>query len=341
TAVGAESSAGGSVAASLGFRADASGDFSTAVGGLSQASAFNATAVGNSAIASGSGSLALGGDAVASGARSVALGAGSQALEANVVSVGGGNGASAPATRRIVNVAEGRLTADSSDAVTGSQLTTTNQRVGAVETKVSDIDNRIGGLQTTQANTLAYDDSEHGKLTFSGTQGTVVDNIAAGSISGDSRQAVNGGQLFQSLANAASMLGGGASVGLQGVFVAPNYIIQGNTYNNVGDALTALDSRVSNLGQSLASGTPVSTAPSPAAGGNGPSTAAGGALPVATPSADVSAQAVVGQGAVASGAGATAIGLGATASADNSVALGQGSVADRANSVSVGSVGNE
>jgi len=221
------------------------------------------------------------------------------------------------------------------------QLSTTNQRVGAVETKVSDIDNRIGGLQTTQANTLAYDDSEHGKLTFSGTQGTVVDNIAAGSISGDSRQAVNGGQLFQSLANAASMLGGGASVGLQGVFVAPNYIIQGNTYNNVGDALTALDSRVSNLGQSLASGTPVSTAPSPAAGGSGPSTAAGGTLPVATPAADVSPQAVVGQGAVASGAGATAIGLGATASADNSVALGQGSVADRANSVSVGSVGNE
>ena len=342
TAVGAESAANGSIAAAVGFRADASGDFSTAVGGLAQATAFNATAIGNSALASGSSSLALGGDAVASGARSVALGAGSQALEANVVSVGGGAGGNAPATRRIVNVAEGRLTADSTDAVTGSQLTVTNQRVGAVETRVSDIDSRIGSMETTSANTLAYDDSDRGRLTLSGERGTTIDNLAGGSIASGSRQAVNGDQLFQSLSNAASILGGGASVGLQGMFVAPNYVIQGTTYNNVGDALGALDARVSSLGQSLASGAPISSTPAPAAGGgSGPATANAGNLPATTPAVDASPAAVVGQGAVASGAGATAIGLGATASADNSVALGQDSVADRANTVSVGSVGNE
>ncbi len=64
---------------------------------------------------------------------------------------------------------------------------------------------------------------------MSGFQGTTIDNVGA-SIAAGSRQAINGGQLFQSLSDAASFLGGGASVGMQGVFVAPNYVIQGATW---------------------------------------------------------------------------------------------------------------
>ncbi|MEA1130579.1 hypothetical protein, partial [Klebsiella pneumoniae] len=74
---------------------------------------------------------------------------------------------------------------------------------------------------------VGYDDASRDRLTLSGFQGTTIDNVGAGSIAAGSRQAINGGQLFQSLSDAASFLGGGASVGMQGVFVAPNYVIQG------------------------------------------------------------------------------------------------------------------
>jgi autotransporter adhesin len=63
--------------------------------------------------------------------------------------VGSGNPTDGPATRRIVNVADGRIAAGSSDAVTGSQLNVTNQRVGAVETRVGDFDSRIATVETT------------------------------------------------------------------------------------------------------------------------------------------------------------------------------------------------
>lgn len=142
-------------------------------------------------MAIGNGALALGTSAGASGANSVALGAGSRALDANVVSVGGGNGTDGPATRRIVNVADGRIAAGSSDAITGSQLNVTNQRVGAVETRVGDFDSRIATVETTAASAVGYDDASRDRLTLSGFQGTTIDNVGAGSIAAGSRQAID------------------------------------------------------------------------------------------------------------------------------------------------------
>jgi autotransporter adhesin len=234
-----------------------------------------------------------------------------------------------------------------------------------VETRVGDIDERIGSVETVTANALSYDDASRDKVTLSGVQGTVLDNVGSGSIASGSRQAINGGQLFQSLSDAASFLGGGASVGMQGVFVAPNYVIQGTTYNNVGDALGALDRKVSDLDQRVA-GSSTARARSAAAPSadvasaslatadervatasvqGAPMAASAGSPQVVNAPAAAAPTAVnavvMGEGAVASGASATAIGQGATATAANSVALGQGSVADRADTVSVGSVGNE
>src|SRR5690606_20826196 len=131
-------------------------------------------------------------------------------------------------------------------------LNVTNQRVGAVETRVSDIDSRIGTVEGVTANAVTYDDSSREVMTLAGAQGTTINNVAAGSIAAGSMQAVNGGQLFQSLGNMASFLGGGAGIGMQGMFVAPNYVIQGSTYNNVGAALNALDQQVSSINTRIA-----------------------------------------------------------------------------------------
>ncbi|HDS1533312.1 TPA: YadA-like family protein [Stenotrophomonas maltophilia] len=73
--------------------------------------------------------VALGHHATASASGAVALGRGSVANEGNSVSVG-----SASTQRRIVNVADARLSDTSTDAVTGKQLHKTNTDLGVVRT---------------------------------------------------------------------------------------------------------------------------------------------------------------------------------------------------------------
>lgn len=85
-----------------------------------------AIAVGGGARAEYSG-LALGYEAKALAIGSVALGASSQADESNSVSVGNSS-----TKRRIVNVADGRLSTTSTDAVTGKQLYATEQKIGSL-----------------------------------------------------------------------------------------------------------------------------------------------------------------------------------------------------------------
>lgn len=202
---------------------------------------------------------------------------------------------------------------------------------------------------------LTYDDTSLATATLGGTRGTVIDNLADGQVTAASVQAINGRQLYQALSDAAGLLGGGASVGLQGAFVAPTYTIQNRTYRDVGSALEALDGKVSDLDQrtlASASGGPrtgtFGTQPdagrvegAAAPGASAPTPAAAGATAQAPAVSTSAAATAVGEGALASGVGSAAIGDHAVASADGSVALGSGSVADRVNSVSVGSAGSE
>ncbi|MCU1204727.1 hemagluttinin domain-containing protein [Stenotrophomonas maltophilia] len=144
------STAVGAFATTDGIGTVALGNFSSAYGVNSMALGSGArteSGAGNSRIAIGgnsragsagwSGAVALGGaaeaqyDGVAVGHQArttangtVALGMGSVATEANTVSVG-----TSSAKRRIVNVQDARLSATSSDAVTGKQLNATNTDV--------------------------------------------------------------------------------------------------------------------------------------------------------------------------------------------------------------------
>lgn len=353
----------------------------------------NASAFGTGARAEAADSVALGSTSIATAANAVALGAGSLADQANAVSVGN---AGTGLQRRIVNMAAGTLSSGSTDAVNGSQLFATNERVGKLENgdfglvsfdaargsvnvataKGGDRVNiagtagrrRLGGLANgmsddeavtiaqlkaagaldptsgTLLSVLTYDDASLATAKLAGVHGTVISNLANGQVAAGSMQAINGGQLFQALTDTASLLGGGASVGLQGAFVAPTYSIQNSAYHNVGDALGALDRKVSEIDQRVAGAGSARVGTLDAASSAGrPAvrTSSASASAAASTSATPTPSAVIGTGAVASGAGAVALGDGAVANADNSVALGKGSVADRPNSVSVGSAGNE
>ncbi|MDH0341542.1 YadA family autotransporter adhesin [Chromobacterium haemolyticum] len=134
-----------------------SGSNNVAIGNNAGANinASNAVAVGNNAAATANNALAIGSNAQASNANDVALGANSRTAAANPTPSGVVNGVTynyagaAPSSvvsvgsagneRQISNVAAGRVSGTSTDAVNGSQLNATNQAVQRVSDKVDNV----------------------------------------------------------------------------------------------------------------------------------------------------------------------------------------------------------
>uniref|UniRef100_UPI0022B99B99 YadA C-terminal domain-containing protein n=1 Tax=Acinetobacter sp. HY1485 TaxID=2970918 RepID=UPI0022B99B99 len=80
-----------------------------------------------------------------------------------------------------------------------------------------------------------------------------VTNVADGSITSSSKDAVNGAQVYQANTNVSNYLGGGSTVDAStGQVSAPTYNVAGGAYNNVGDALGAVDKRVDTLENAFA-----------------------------------------------------------------------------------------
>src|SRR5690606_1752253 len=79
----------------------------------------------------------------------------------------------------ITNVAAGEVSADSTDAVNGSQLFETNQRVTVLEDRVDDLDVRIGDIEGVAGNSVQYDTADKDSVTFGGADGTRLGNVAA------------------------------------------------------------------------------------------------------------------------------------------------------------------
>jgi autotransporter adhesin len=153
----------------------------------------------------------------------VALGGDSVADRANTVSVGG-----AGAERQVTNVAAGT---EDTDAVNVGQLKAT----GLVDDAGSSL------------TAVAYDaGSAQSRVSFAGSGGTTLANVAAGLHDGE---AIN----FQQYRSLAATIGGGVSIGPGGLIGTPSFAIQGSSYFNVGDALGALDSAVTGARNGIAS----------------------------------------------------------------------------------------
>ena len=138
-AVGYNSAANGKNSIAIGANPSLEGSFTRAGGVGSISIGVNSNAYGDSSIAIGTGSdidskgsVAIGANAkVTTGLHSVALGSGSIADVSDVVSVGhGGNGSIGSKYRKIVNVENGSISADSHDAVTGGQLYDISVKIG-------------------------------------------------------------------------------------------------------------------------------------------------------------------------------------------------------------------
>ncbi|MEQ2012512.1 YadA-like family protein [Escherichia albertii] len=156
----------------------------------------------------------------------------------------------ASTTSKITNVADGSLAAGSTDAVNGSQLKTTNDNVTTNTTNITNLQDAVDGLGD---DALQWD---NGKTAFSASHGTSttskITNVTAGALTAASTDAINGSQLYDFSSAIADTLGGGSTVGADGMFSAPTYTIGGTDYDNLGDALTAINASVgTSLGDAL------------------------------------------------------------------------------------------
>ncbi|WP_120078178.1 YadA family autotransporter adhesin [Aurantiacibacter odishensis] len=107
------------------------------------------------------------------------------------VTLGGAGGTT------VTNVADGTLSAGSSDAVNGSQLFATNQQVDANTVAIQANADAILAIGSTgDPLGVTYDDATRTSITFDGAGGTTLANVADGEVSATSDEAVNGSQLF-------------------------------------------------------------------------------------------------------------------------------------------------
>ncbi|WP_246641636.1 YadA-like family protein [Paraburkholderia edwinii] len=173
---------------------------------------------------------------------------------------------------------------------------------------------------------VAYDDATKGKVTLAGgAAGTTITNVKAGAVSASSTDAINGSQLYSLAASETKALGGGSTVNPDGTISMPEYSVGGKTVDGVDGAVTALDTRITDMSSAM-----VEIAPKLKYIKFGDTTA----LDATASGADAVA---IGGYAQAMGDGALAIGANARAMATNSVAIGFGSSTSQANTFAVGS----
>ncbi|WP_258291451.1 YadA-like family protein [Escherichia marmotae] len=170
-------------------------------------------------------------------------------------------------TNKITNVAIGDINANSTDAINGSQLYSLSSSVatylggnaavdasGALTgptynidgTDYSNVGDALNAINTSMGNSLGDAllwDSQTGAFSASHSgSASQITNVAAGAVDATSSDAVNGSQLYTMSNSVADALGGGSTVNADGSISAPSYTIANADYDNVGDALDAIDS---------------------------------------------------------------------------------------------------
>ncbi|WP_456318984.1 YadA-like family protein [Acinetobacter nosocomialis] len=165
----------------------------------------------------------------------------------SITLAGGANGTT------IKNVANGTVAEGSKDAVNGGQLWNVQQQVDKntgdisnLQTDISNINNGKSGL-VQQANKDAAitvgKDTGGTQVNVAGTAGDrTVTGVKAGAVTATSKDAVNGSQLNTTNQALVNYLGGGAGYdNITQSFSNPTYNVGDKSYNNVGDAIGALN----------------------------------------------------------------------------------------------------
>ncbi|EDZ1754354.1 trimeric autotransporter adhesin SadA [Salmonella enterica] len=216
--------------AAMGYKASAMGKWSTAIGSYSQSTGNSSLALGVKSVSAGDRAIAMGASSSAGGSYSMAMGVYADSSGANSVALGYKSVASGSTA-----VALGyQTTASGDDSAAfgnGAQAIGTNSvALGTGSTALEDNSVAVGN-STTQR-----------QITY----------VAKGDINANSTDAVTGAQIYSLSQSVADRLGGGASVNSDGTVNAPLYKVGTGIYNNVGSALSALNSSITNTEASVA-----------------------------------------------------------------------------------------
>ncbi|EJW3150017.1 hypothetical protein OBY63_003771, partial [Salmonella enterica] len=202
--------------AAMGYHASAMGKWSTAIGSYSQSTGDSSLALGVKSTSAGDRAIAMGASSSASGSYSMAMGVYANSSGAKSVALGYQATASGD---------------DSAAFGNGAKAVGTNS-VALGSGSIAQEDNSVAvGNSTTQR-----------QITY----------VAKGDINSTSTDAVTGAQIYSLSQSVADRLGGGASVNSDGTVNAPLYEVGTGIYNNVGSALSALNTSITNTEASVA-----------------------------------------------------------------------------------------
>ncbi|PVX42929.1 trimeric autotransporter adhesin [Pasteurella langaaensis DSM 22999] len=275
TAGGINAKATGESAVALGTDASAKSVSSVAIGQGASADGSSAdypdgkpkdgaaTAVGRLANASGGSSTALGSGATASGTNSVALGASS--VSSGLGSTALGLQATAAGDQSIALGRQNNVTGNLSGAV-GSSNTVANANTYVVgnSVKTTQDNSVVLGHESTDRAATTETTAKVGNITYSGFAGAgsvangvvsvgnkdherQIINVAAGNVSATSTDAINGSQLYatqnviNNVANSVATALSPSSTVNQDGSISTQLTVNGNTYNNVQQALNNVD----------------------------------------------------------------------------------------------------
>ncbi|EEG1109942.1 hypothetical protein GWI44_17625 [Salmonella enterica] len=216
--------------AAMGYHASAMGKWSTAIGSYSQSTGDSSLALGVKSTSAGDRAIAMGASSSASGSYSMAMGVYANSSGAKSVALGYKSVASG-ATSSALGYQATASGDDSAAFGNGAKAVGTNS-VALGSGSIAQEDNSVAvGNSTTQR-----------QITY----------VAKGDINSTSTDAVTGAQIYSLSQSVADRLGGGASVNSDGTVNAPLYEIGTGIYNNVGSALSALNTSITNTEASVA-----------------------------------------------------------------------------------------
>jgi autotransporter adhesin len=225
-----DSLAAGAESVAIGPQTTVNGDNGIGMGNgaIVQQTAPGGTAIGQNATVNLADGAALGTNAVSNGIQALALGAGSQAAFAGSVALGSGSSTDAAvgtasttlngttyafagttpgstvsvgalgAERTITNLAAGRISGSSTDAINGSQLYATNQTLELLGSQIINLSNVVnnfppGGGGSTTNNTYQNSGDNNSPSTAAGDNSTAIG--AGSSATGDNSVAIGAGSV--------------------------------------------------------------------------------------------------------------------------------------------------
>ncbi|CAM3197003.1 YadA-like family protein [Streptobacillus ratti] len=249
----------------IGKKAKSAGEGAVALGSEAEATMRNAIALGNGAVALGENTVSLGGDAMATSKNTIAIGIDSKAEKESSIALGSGARSS---KKYGISLGENSKSTGNSAISIGQKSISKNSNSIAIGTSAtSNIENSVA-LGAESETTVAKPTSEIVKPRFfldykdfagSNPYGVVsigskgkerqLQYVAAGQISKESTDAVNGSQLFSVISNfdafvasMKSVIGNVALLNRDGILHTLNI---GNTgKNNIHDAMKSLKDKI-------------------------------------------------------------------------------------------------